>query len=215
MPALLIVGAALAGCGNSDPNATGDQFSNEQSGDYNARIVQAEFPKLQRVGETYDMVLGVRNTGDKTIPGLTITIDLPKEESTLAFAYRDDQVGLASAQRPVWIMAQGYPRLEGQPGQGGAGTSSRRTFNFGPLDAGEVATTDWNLSPVKDGNFKVTYTVAAGLSGKANAVGPDGEAPAGVFLTHITSRPQLTEVDDNGNVVPLGESEKKVDQGGG
>jgi hypothetical protein len=59
---------------------------------------------------------------------MSVTVNLPEEGSTLAFAYRDPQPGLASPQRPVWVLEEGYPKLAGTVGRGGAATANRRTL---------------------------------------------------------------------------------------
>ena len=41
------------------------------------------------------------------------------------------------------------------------------------------------------------------LSGQANAVDASGETPEITLPAFISARPQLTQVDDNGNVVPF------------
>ena len=106
-------------------------------GDYPVEVLAADFAAKQTIAETYDLKLAVRNSGDETIPAMAVTINLPGEGSTLAFDYRDDQVGLARPQRPVWVLEEGYPKLAGTVGRGGAGTANKRTFNFGEVKAGD------------------------------------------------------------------------------
>jgi hypothetical protein len=195
----------LAGCGGDDD---GGQFADEPAGDYPVEIVSAEFPARQKVAETYDMELAIRNTGDETIPGITTSISLPGMGSTLAFAYRDPQEGLAMPQRPVWVMEEGYPKLAGTEGRGGAADANRRTFNFGELPPGETADIIWRVTAVRPGSYEVAYRIAAGVSGEANAVDADGEDPTGVLPVRVNSRPVVTKIDENGKVVPLSPSER-------
>ena len=87
-----------------------------------ARSTEASFPTEQHLGQTSLMQLGVRNTGEKTVPALTVTISIAGEEgqtSSLPFGIRDPQPGLAQPDRPVWVLAAGYPRLAGssEPGR--------------------------------------------------------------------------------------------------
>ena len=97
-------------------------------------------------------------------------------------AIRDPQPGLAQPDRPVWVLAAGYPRLAGElDGPAGAETASPKTFDFGPLKPGETVEAVWKLSAVKTGDFEVLYEVGAGLGGKAKAetaAGPRRAAPS-------------------------------------
>ena len=194
----------LVGCGgDANYDSTDGQFANEPAGNYDAEITQATFKPKQTVAQTNDLLLSVENTGDKTIPALALTVRLVGEGSTLPFAYRDEQTGLASPQRPVWVMEEGYPKLAGTVGQGGTGSANQLTKNFGELEPGETADTVWRLTPVRPGAYRVRFSVAAGLSGQANAVDADGGTPEVTLPAFISARAQLTQVDDKGNVVPF------------
>ncbi len=201
----VVAAALVAGCGGDDE---GGQFANEPSGEYPVEIVNAEFKPRQEISNTYDMKLSVRNTGDETIPALNTSISLPGMGSTLAFAYRDPQKGLAMPQRPVWVMEEGYPKLAGTVGRGGAGNANRRTFNFGELPAGETADMIWRVTAVRPGDYRLAFRVAAGLSGEAVAVDAAGDDPVGVLPARISARPILTKINENGKVVPLSPSEQ-------
>lgn len=193
--------AVFAGCGSS--GEAGDQFANETPGEYSVEIVRAEFKPRQFVARTYDLVIGVRNTGDETVPAMTATIDLPKRDSTLAFAYRDPQPQLAQPQRPIWVMESGYPKLAGTVGRGGAGTANRKTFNFGAVPPGETANMVWRATAVEPGFYGLAFEISAGLALDTTAVDAEGQTPAGLLPVRITDRAVLTKVDKKGNVVPL------------
>ena len=203
---ILATSAVLAGCGGGEKS--GAQFDNEPAGDYPVEVLSADFPAKQTIAETYDLELAVRNSGDKTIPAMAVTINLPGEDSTLAFAYRDDQVGLAQPQRPVWVLEEGYPKLAGTVGRGGTGTANKRTFNFGEVEAGDTAEMVWRVTAVKPGAHKLSYEVYAGLSGESNALDAAGEPPTGVLPSFISAKPVLTKIDENGKVVPLSQQER-------
>ena len=166
-------------------------------------MVRAEFKPRQSVARTYDLEIEVRNTGDEIVPAMVATIDLPGEDSTLAFAARDPQPGLAQPQRPIWVLESGYPRLAGTVGRGGAATANRRTFNFRELDPGETAEMIWRVTAVDPGSYRPTYQIDAGLGTDATAVDASGEVPTGVLPVRITGRAVPTKVDQQGNVVPL------------
>ncbi len=203
---ILATTAILAGCGGDGD--TGEQFANQPPGDYPVEVVAAGFPVKQTIAETYDLGLAVRNSGDETIPGMSVTIDLPGEASTLAFAYRDDQLGLAQPQRPVWVLEEGYPKLAGTVGRGGAATANRRTFNFGEVEAGDTAAMIWRVTAVKPGRHRISYQLNAGLSGEAKALDESGEPAGGTLPAFISSQPILTRIDENGKVVPLSQQER-------
>lgn len=198
--ALLAVGAPLAACGESSSD------SNEATGTYRVAVTEASFPTEQRLGETSSLQLGIRNTGKKTVPALTVTITIAGPEgrdSSLPFGIRDPQEGLAQADRPVWVLAHSYPRLAGSDEAGGASTSNRKTFAFGPLQPGETTSAVWKLSAVKTGEYTLLYRVDAGLSGEAKAETSGGVAPGGSFVTTISSETPETEVTDSGRIVEI------------
>lgn len=202
--AAMLAAAALAtglvACGGSgNPN----QFPDEKAGKYEVEVTSATFPDEQTVAETYDMVLSVLNSGDSAVPDINVTVDLPERDSTLAFAYRTPEEGVASPQRPVWVIEEGYPKLAGTVGRGGAGTSSLRTFQFGTLAPGEVAKMVWRLTAVQPGFQEVSWIVDAGLSTEVSAVDRTGSAPQGFFDVEIGNRPTLTRVNAKGQVVPV------------
>ncbi len=191
----------IAACGGS--GEVGDQFSNEAPGEYPVEVVSADFKPRQFVARTYDLEIAVRNSGDETVPAMVATIDLPRRDSTLAFATRDPQPGLAQPQRPIWVMESGYPKLAGTVGRGGAATANRRTFNFGELPPGETAEMIWRVTAVEPGNYGLTFQIDAGLGTEATAVDAAGEIPGGIIPVRITDRAVPTKVDEKGNVVPL------------
>jgi hypothetical protein len=92
----------------------------------------------------------------------------------------------------------------------GASAAQTNTFSFGPLPPGESKDIAWKVTPVEAGTYTVHYELAAGLAGKAKAVGEDGSSPvAGEFVVTITDKPPRASVDDAGNVVIEGEDEGK------
>lgn len=207
-PVLVAAAAVLvaAGCGGGQST---DQFRNEKKGDYEVEVTGATFPSRQVVARTYDMKIAVENTGDEALPALNISIALPGRGSTLAFAYRSEQAGLASAQRPAWVLEEGYPKLAGTVGRGGAQTSSRRTFQFGTLAPGQTARTVWRVTAVQPGDFDLSWQVEAGLGLDVNAVDRTGRTPTGLFGVKISDRPRLTEIDEQGRIVPISPDEQR------
>jgi hypothetical protein len=190
----------LNGCGESSSDA------NEPAGKYRVDVTGASFPAKQRLGQTSLLRLGVRNPGKKTVPALTVTITIAGKagtNSSLPFGIHDPQPGLAQSERPVWVLAQTYPRFAGSSMPGGASTSNRKTFNFGPLKPGRSTAAIWKLSAVRAGKYTLLYTVDAGLSGEAKAVTANGAAPGGSIVAEITPELPETEVTDSGEIVEI------------
>jgi hypothetical protein len=204
------VAASLAACGES----SSDQ--NQPAGTFHVQVTQASFPTEQRLGQTSLLRLGIRNTGQRTVPALTVTVSVGGKDgqaSSLPFGVRDQQAGLASANRPVWVLAQTYPRLVGSSKSGGATTANPKTFDFGPLKPGATTEAVWKLSAVKAGNFTLGYGIDAGLSGTAKAKTEGGVAPGGSFATEISAVPPDTEVTDSGEVVEIKKQRKRREPG--
>lgn len=201
----MAVAALLAACGESSSD------SNERAGTYRLDVVDASFPADQRLGQTSLMRLAVRNAGDETVPTLTVTISIGGKagaQSSLPFAVHDAQRGLAQADRPVWVLSETYPRFAGSSEPGGASTSNRKTFAFGPLKPGATATAIWKLSAVKAGDWTVAYIVGAGLGEQVKAETASGGQPGGTFVAEVSSELPETEVTDDGEVVEIQSSGK-------
>jgi hypothetical protein len=191
---------SVAACGGSSSDA------NEPTGTFKARVTTAEFPTSQSLGQTSLLRLGVRNTGAKTIPALTVTVSIAGKEgrtSALPFGVRDPQPGLAQPDRPVWVLAAGYPKFAGSDSPGGAVTSNQKTFDFGPVKPGATTDVAWKLSAVKSGGYTLLYGVDAGVRGSAKAKTVSGVMPGGSFAVKISSVPPDTEVTDSGEVVEI------------
>jgi hypothetical protein len=200
-----VIAAALAlflvACGDEESSSG----ANEAAGNYRVKVVTAEFPAKQRLGETTLLRLGVKNTGDEALPSLTVTISVGDKEghaSALPFGYRDPSPELAQPDRPVWALAANYPRLNGSAERAGAETSSPKTFAFGPLKPGATAEAVWKLSAVRTGDYEVLYGIGGGLGGAAKAEAAPNTQAGGSFTTTITEVPPDTVVTDSGEVVP-------------
>jgi hypothetical protein len=201
--AALAVAALLAACGGSSSSS-----DNEPTGTFHVKVTEASFPSKQALGQTSLLALGIRNTGKRTVPGLTVTFTIAGKrgvESSLPFGVSDQGTELAQPERPVWVLAQTYPRLHGSSEPGGASTSNRKTFAFGEVKPGQTVRAVWKLSAVRAGKYTVLYRIDAGLSGKARAKTTGGVNPGGSFKTEITEELPETEVNDNGEIVEVKE----------
>jgi hypothetical protein len=206
-----VAAAALFGACGGGSSSDADQ----PAGTYRIDVTDASFPTLQRLGQTSLLRLKFRNAGRKTVPGLTVSFTVAGKEgvnSSLPFGYRDPQAGLAQPERPIWVLAQTYPRLAGSSEPGGATTSNRKTFDFGPLKPGQSTDAIWKLSAVRAGRFTLLYRVDAGFRGSARAVTHGDVAPGGSFATVITAALPETEVTDSGEIVEIKPSRRR---GGG
>ncbi len=194
--------ALLGACGGGDSASD----ANEPEGKFQVKVTEATFPTTQQLGQTSLLRLGIRNTGKRTVPALNVSFTIAGEageSSPLPFGVNDSQKELAQPERPVWVLAATYPRLYGSSDPGGATTSSRKTFAFGPLKPGETTKAVWKLSAVRAGQFDLLYNVDAGIGGKARAVTTGGAAPGGSFATVISNQLPETEVTDSGEIVEI------------
>lgn len=190
---------SIAACGGGSSSD-----ANEAEGNYDVKVTDAGFPTEQHLGQTYLLKLGIRNTGQKTIPALTVNVAVKGKQgegSTLPFGIRDPQPELAQPDRPVWVLAAHYPKFAGSTANGGAETSNPKTFDFGPLKKGAGANIVWKLSAVKAGSFTLVYSVEAGLTDTTKAKTAGGAAPGGSFTVKVSSAARNTEVNDSGEVV--------------
>jgi hypothetical protein len=199
---VLAVAALLAACGGGDSSTAPE----EPSGKFKVKVTEAEFPSPQRLGQTALLRLGIRNTGDRTVPNLLVSFTIKGrrgEDSSLPFGVSDPQPELAQPDRPVWVLSATYPRLDGSSDPGGTTTSSPKTFALGALKPGKTTTALWKLSAVRAGKFTVLYNVGAGTGGAAKAETDNGVSPGGSFTTEVTERLPETEVTDSGEIVEI------------
>jgi hypothetical protein len=214
--AALMLGASA--CGGGEP-----QDENEPEGEFPVAITTSDFPNRQRLAQTSELELAIRNAGDETIPNLTITISTDPASDD-AFSIHSEQKDLAVPSRPVWILEHGFPKLAGESAPAGATDRRTKNFSFGPVEPGQTKDILWRLTPVVAGDYTVTYKVSAGRFGKAVAVTEDGNPPEGEFVVQITDVPPQTRVDEAGNVVPIdpddligqaGSQQQREEVGGG
>jgi len=200
--AALAAAASLAACGGGDSSTAAE----EPSGTFQVKVTEAKFPTAQQLGQTSLLELGIRNTGERTVPTLTVSFTIAGkqgEASSLPFGVSNQQPELAQPDRPVWVLAATYPRLRGSSTPGGASTSNRKTFAFGAVKPGQTVKAVWKLSAVRAGKFDLLYRIDAGLRGEAKAETEGGVEPGGTFSTEITDRLPETEVTDSGEIVEI------------
>ena len=200
--------ASIVACGGESSSD-----ANEATGAYRVKVVTAKFPTAQRLGQTSLLRLSVRNAGPKTVPALVATISIGGEEgrtSSLPFTIHDPRPGLAQPDRPVWVLAAGYPKLAGRTAPGGAQSANQKTFDFGSLKPGATTAAVWKLSAVKTGKFTLLYRIDAGFGSKAKAETAAGVEPGGSFAVRISAIPPHTVVTDSGEVVTIPQKPKQT-----
>ena len=204
--ALAALSLSLAACGEDKER----QDASEPSGDFPVAVKAAKFPKDQRLAQTSDLRLEIENTGSEQVPNLAVTIWTGDEKGSGSFTVRSDQPGLSDPNRPVWILENGFPKLASSPDESvadldaapsaGADVAQTDTFAFGPLAAGDSKDIVWRVTPVQAGTYTLHYELAAGLHGKAKAVGEDGSPVEGEFVVTITDKPARATVGPGGQV---------------
>jgi len=186
----------LSGCGAARQDA------HEPAATYALELVRARFPAKQFIARPTQLELRVRNSGSTTAPDVAVTLD--------SLNYTENYPELADDKRPIWAIELGpgpvpHPPVESQEvSQLGAGqTAYVNTWALGPLAPGKTRTFRWKLAPVKPGEHTVSYTIAAGLAGKAKAALASGVPVYGHFTVDIAPEPAQTQVDPNtGLIVP-------------
>jgi hypothetical protein len=196
----LAAAALLAACGGSSSD------SNEPAGTYQVKVTRASFPSQQFVGQTTLMKIDVENDGKKTVPALTVSVNIKGKEGETAqipFSVHEPDPELANGDRPVWVLSASYPRRAGSSDPGGAETSSPGTYSFGALKPGKSVEAVWKLSAARPGTYTIAYEVGAGLSGEVKAKTSSGVAPGGSFVTEISTELPETEVNGAGEIVEI------------
>jgi hypothetical protein len=202
------------------------QDATEPSADFPVQVTKAKFSNHQRLAETNDLELAIKNVGKQTIPDLAVTIYTVETNGSGSvrlkagvaatgsgqgsFNIRLDNPNLADPNRPAWVLENEYPKLLDPPRvtvahlskapPAGALAAQTDTFQFGALPSGEQRDIVWRVTAVRAGTYTVHYEVAAGLQGKAKAVTANGSPVKDEFVATITSKSPQTCVGAGGKV---------------
>jgi hypothetical protein len=177
------------------------QDKNEPKGNFQVDVLNAKFPKKQKLAKRSTLVIKVRNSGDKTVPNVALTV--------AGFDERKDNTDLADPNRPVFVV-NGVPKqIGGFPESKdatppGCDTAYVNTWACGPLGVGKSKTFEWSVTAVRAGPYTIRYTVAAGLNGRAKAINASGTRPTGVFAGTISDTAPQARVADDGKTVVSG-----------
>lgn len=187
---IAIVGSGLmvTACGGG-----ARQDANEPNRSYKLSITDASFPPKQRLADKTTMKIAVKNEDTETAPNVAVTVaTAPGDAGGAAQAFSQDIANsdVSDPSRPIWILDT--------PPVGGV-TAFTNTWALGPLKAGETKTFTWQVTAVKAGDYKIDYSAAPGLNGRAK---PSGDT-TGSFTVSISRTPPAQSVDGAGNVVTL------------
>ena len=184
---LLCAVVLVAGCGQDRQDA------DEPEGEYTLSVVKASFPAKQNTAQPVRMRLSVRNTDDRDLPNLAVTVETEpnaKGEAPTAFGVAGTDTRLADPTRPVWIVDQ-----DPEGGQ----SAYTNTWAMGRMFAGETKEIEWRLTAVRPGTYTVNYRISPGLNGKA--VPANGQKTTGSFHVTISDEPVPARVNAKGEVV--------------
>jgi hypothetical protein len=188
---------AFAGCGGGER-----QDENEPEGNFPVEVVRASFPDQQKLAKSSDMIVTVRNAGDKTIPDIAVTVN--------GFDKRKKDPDLADPSRPVFavngvqVKIAGFPEAKDASPRG-CDTAYVNTWACGPLRPNEQKTFRWTVTAVQAGDYRINWRVAAGLDGKAKAVAAGGgPAPRGQFAGTVSDAAPDVRVADDGHTIVSG-----------
>jgi len=186
----------LGGCAS-----TKTQDQNERGGNFQVKIVSATFPAKQKLAQSSELVIRVRNTGRATIQNIAMTVN--------GFGKRKNEAQLADAERPQFVIngrsqtIGGLPESKDQSPRG-CETVYVNTWACGHLKPGAVKTFKWGVTAVQAGPYKLSYRVAAGLDHKAKVVARHGGILSGSFAGSVSNKPPVTRVADDGKTVVHG-----------
>src|SRR4051794_14074174 len=143
--ALGILGSAsavmLAACG-SQPR----QDENEPKGNYKVEVTRASFPEKQKLAKRSDLVIVIRNSGNKTIPNLAVTLN--------GFDKPVNDPDLADPNRPIFVVngrpqsIGGFPEAKDAAPAGGE-TAFVNTWALGKVSPGKEKKFKWSVTAVK------------------------------------------------------------------
>jgi len=189
---------ALASCGGGER-----QDANEPEGRFKVEVTQATFPEKQKLAKRSELVIKVANREDgKAIPNVAVTLN--------GFDTKLDSTAVADPSRPVFVIngqpkeIGTFPEAKEQAPKGGD-TAYVGTWALGRLKPGQSKTFRWNVTAVRAGPYRVSYEVAAGLDGKAKAIGVNGRPPQGLFIGTVQDEAPDSRVADDGRTVVEGE----------
>ena len=208
-----VVVMAVSGCGST--TAKGDrQDTDEKAGEYPVTVEEAEFPISQKLAESSTMRVVVRNSGDKRIPNIAVTVQCKDSKGGQNGSF-DRQISgqqQADKNRPNFVVDQipgsARPASRQQLDPLERSSAYVNTYTLGALGPNRTATFEWKVTAVRAGDFRVCYRVSAGLDGKALATPASGSLPLEKeFQGNISNAAPQTGVADDGTITTIPETE--------
>jgi len=184
---------AIAGCGGGER-----QDANEPEGNFAVEVVEAKFPEKQKLAKSSDLVVTVRNAGQKTIPNIAMTVN--------GLDRRKTDPDLADPNRPVFALngvqveIAGFPEAKDASPRG-CDTAYVNTWACGPLEPDDELRLRWSVTAVTAGPYEISYRVAGGLDGKAKAVVEGGSPAEGTLAGTISQKANHTRIGADGKTV--------------
>jgi len=164
-------------------------------------VVKASFPSGQALAQRSDLSITVRNAeGRRTVPNVAVTVK--------GFDTRLEDSADADPTRPVFVI-NGRPEeigtyAESKEQAPSGETAYNGTWTLGPLKPGQEKTFKWNVTAVRAGPYRLSYEVAAGLDGRARAVGASGRPLKGLFSGTVDDRAPDTRIGEDGHTIVKG-----------
>jgi hypothetical protein len=195
-----------SGCGK----AVQEQDKDEPAGDFQVRLLKAEFPSDQNLAKDSTMTIVVENAGTKRVPDINVTVKCPGPGLGGSFQTVVSESDVADPERPQFVVdkiptrnTRQNPPIDPAPLE--RSSAFVDTYPLGPLDPHRKALFRWDVTAVKAGRYKLCWRVNAGLYGKAKAVAASDSAPiSGVFQGNVSGKAPNARVADDGHTVITG-----------
>ena len=188
---------ALGSCGGGER-----QDEDEPEGTFKVQVTKASFPSGQRLAKRSELEIKVRSAEtQRVIPNIAVTVR--------GFDERLEDTNLSDPNRPVFVI-NGQPKDIGtfpeskEAAPPGGETAYVGTWALGKLRPGQTKTFKWSVTAVRPGAYKITYRVAAGLDGKAEAVDSEGRPLRGLFIGTVDDTPPDTRIAEDGKTIVEG-----------
>ena len=205
--ALSLAGASLVATGCGGKAKTREQDRDEPAGNFQVRLVRANFPLNQNLAKNSKMVISVENAGTKRVPNISVTVKCPGNGLGGSFMTATSEADVADPERPQFVVnriptrrPRVNPPLDPAPLERSSALVD--TYPLGPLEPNAMATFTWDVTAVKAGPFKLCWRVNAGLYGKAKAVpSSDSEPLNGEFKGEVSNRAPKARIAEDGHTV--------------
>jgi hypothetical protein len=206
--ALSLAGLSLlaAGCGSRTSKAD-SQDKSEPAGDYQVKLISADFPLDQKLAKDSTMMIVVKNAGTKRVPDISVTIKCPGPGLGGSFNTVVSDSDVADPERPQFIVdriptanPRKAPPLDPAPLE--RSSAFVDTYPLGPLDPGRTARFRWDVTAVKAGPFRLCWRVNAGLYGKAKAIAASDSKPiSGEFKGEVSNKAPAARIANDEHTV--------------